>query len=47
MLLDEGYEAMQFHWANLPSLATLLQSRLLSGLMPQASDKMRLGAFIG
>jgi len=32
---------------NLPWLASLLQSRLLRGLMPSESDKLGFGAFIG
>jgi hypothetical protein len=33
--------------SNIPSLATLLQSRLFRGLMPSDSDKLGFGAFIG
>lgn len=33
--------------ANVPSLARLLQSPMLRGLMPKASDKLGFGAFIG
>lgn len=33
--------------ANVPSLADLLQSRLLRGLLPSESDKLGFGAFIG
>jgi hypothetical protein len=32
---------------NLPSLADLLQSRYLRGLLPSESDKLGFGAFIG
>jgi hypothetical protein len=32
---------------DLPSLATLLQSRLLRGFLPSESDKLGFGAFIG
>ncbi|OAL04444.1 cytochrome P450 [Phaeosphaeriaceae sp. SRC1lsM3a] len=33
--------------ANVPSLATMLQSRYLRGLLPSESDKLGFGAFIG
>ncbi|KAH7079455.1 cytochrome P450 [Paraphoma chrysanthemicola] len=33
--------------ANVPSLADMLQSRLLRGLLPSESDKLGFGAFIG
>ena len=33
--------------ANIPTIATLLQSRLFRGLMPKESDKLGFGAFIG
>jgi hypothetical protein len=33
--------------ANVPTLADLLQSRLLRGLLPSESDKLGFGAFIG
>lgn len=33
--------------ANVPSLADLLQSRALRGLLPSESDKLGFGAFIG
>ena len=33
--------------SDLPSLATLLQSRFLRSMMPSESDKLGFGAFIG
>jgi hypothetical protein len=33
--------------ANVPSLADLLQSRMLRGMLPSESDKLGFGAFIG
>ena len=33
--------------ANVPSLADLLHSRVLRGLLPSESDKLGFGAFIG
>jgi hypothetical protein len=33
--------------ANVPSLADVLQSRFLRGLLPSESDKLGFGAFIG
>jgi hypothetical protein len=33
--------------SNVPSLADLLQSNLLRGLLPSESDKLGFGAFIG
>lgn len=33
--------------ANVPTIADVLQSRLLRGLLPSESDKLGFGAFIG
>lgn len=33
--------------ANIPSIADILHSRLLRGLLPSESDKLGFGAFIG
>lgn len=33
--------------ANIPSLATMLQSPMLRGALPKESDKLGFGAFIG
>ncbi|ORY18140.1 cytochrome P450 [Clohesyomyces aquaticus] len=42
-----SYIPVMLTLANVPSLADLLHSRYLSGLLPKESDKLGFGAFIG
>ncbi|KAL1845060.1 hypothetical protein VTK73DRAFT_1208 [Phialemonium thermophilum] len=45
--ITNSYIPVMLVLANVPSMAKLLQSRLLRGLLPKESDKLGFGAFIG
>jgi hypothetical protein len=45
--ITSSYIPVMLVLANIPSLARMLQSRLLRGLLPKESDKLGFGAFIG
>ncbi|KAI0120747.1 cytochrome P450 [Hypoxylon sp. NC0597] len=45
--ITNAYIPIMLVLANVPSLANLLHSRLLRGLLPKESDKLGFGAFIG
>lgn len=44
--ITDSYVPIMLVLANVPTLARLMQSRLLRGLFPQDSDKLGFGAFI-